>query len=226
MYTQKIIFTFCFYLFLCTSCKQKTNSRAETPTDIIGSETKANQSADNNNLKLLKCGLWIDSNGDIIYKTIAAVAPKNGEDIPQNIEDYYIYTVQNELDSINNYKTKLRDIVDTTTFQLVGDCSYKDKKHVYIFVPMAYGGHLYVDYGIDIETFRSLGNSGYTRDKDHCFYAGKKIANADVETFVDLERKGVPIAKDKNNYYQWDDIMTNEDIAEYEKENKIDIRKL
>lgn len=226
MYTKKIIFGFYSLLLFGTACtKFKTVNEDKKSIDTIATAKDNRQLVRNENLRELKCGLWMNDKGDIMFEDLAAVAPNDAEDAT-DFEFYYIYKIYNELDSANDYETNLRDIVDTLTFQSVGDYCFKDKNHVYIHHSMAYGGTLRIDYSIDSETFHKLGNGAYTRDKDQCFNFGKKLENADPKTFRILATGDMPIGRDKNHFYAWDNVMTDEDIMNYEKDTGIDLRKL
>lgn len=223
MSISKILFSLCFLVLICSACKK---NKAEK--DIISQSdiTTIANSDEKEDWKELQCGLWINRKGDIAHKSLAVAFRENDDDLT-DVVDYYIYKTYNELDSLNNYETNLKDIVDTLTFSKVTDHCFKDKNHVYMFRPMAYGGNLSVNYSIDLKTFAALdGSDAYTCDKNRCFIYGREIENADRKSFRVLMNEGVPVARDKNHIYMWGDKMSDNDIAEYKKENKIDLRQL
>jgi len=112
---------------------------------------------------------------------------------------------------------RLKKVIDTKSFTYLGSTFYKDKKHIYHYFDMAYGGRFSI-YSIgDHKTFKAIGDH-YAKDKNNIY--GERagiLKNIDYKTFT--SHKGVgPYAKDKYGYYFWDDlIMTHK---EFEKEYK------
>lgn len=175
-------------------------------------------------LRQMECGLWINSEGDISYKDKAMAAPDVFDEDSLVIVDYYIDRTYNALDSINEYVTLLKNVVDTATFEFVGNFYFKDKNYVYILNAMAYGGYLVINHSADVETFHVLESPLYACDKNECYFAGKTIDGADPETLRVIIDYDTPVSRDKNNYYIWDKVMTEEDIIGYEKDTGINLR--
>ena len=69
-----------------------------------------------------------------------------------------------------------------------------------------------VESKLDVASFRIL-NGYYARDKNFIYdHRNGIIADADVRTFIVLGDE--PFAKDKNNYYQWDSIIENDQMQD------------
>lgn len=141
------------------------------------------------------------------------------------VEDYYISKAYNGQDSVNNYITRLRDIVDTTTFELVRYCVFKDKNHVYIHTRMAYGGNLSVANSLDVSTIKTIA-SDYVCDKNHYFLYGREIKGVDVNTFRVLLVEETFVSRDKNTIYHWHEPMSEQDLLDFKAETGIDLTKL
>lgn len=136
------------------------------------------------------------------------------------------YPFATELGFTYNYMTTFCDtgepiakVIDTTTFKYLGSTFYKDKKHIYHYFDMAYGGRFYIYDGVDHKTFKVIGDS-YAKDKNHIYGERAGIMeNVDYATFTSKKGAG-PYAKDKNNYYFWDNIIcTRKELRDSIKSN-------
>ena len=176
----------------------------------------------------LACGLWINTNNDIAYKTIAVGPSTYDTDDDFDTIDCYIDQTydRNAIDTLT-YETELRNIVDTLTFEFVGKFHFKDKNHAYSLIPMSDGGHWWMSYDIDPNKFHALENPFYATDGQNCYLLGRPIDGADAKTFKLLfDDEDSFIAKDKNHFYNWHEIMTDEDITSFKEETGIDLEKL
>lgn len=156
--------------------------------------------------RLLKCGLWINKNGDIAFKS-----------------DYLLRGDTRVGLTASRFMTKfgfdeetnptLKSVIDTATFKQLTYSFYRDKNNIYQYYGTSGGGRFSnfkeVEPKLDVVTFKIL-NDNYARDKNFV-YDGRQglMADADVKTFIVL--KDEPFAKDKNNYYQWDGIIEKEE---------------
>lgn len=178
-----------------------------------------NTFAQDNSFSKLNCGLWINDNGDIAVKEIGVADPDSGKEFM----DYYITYTYNGLDSINDYVTALKDIVDTATFKL-GICYSTDKNCVYLHMLMS-TPYLVINHLADKETFKVFEeNPLFACDKNTCFVMSREIKGADAATFSPVKCDGYLLSRDKNNFYNWNDIMDNEAIDYFEKEFSIKLR--
>ncbi len=186
--------------------KSKINSKSDKRIEIEGRE--------------MKCGLYIDIDGDIYFKTIDN--SNNMDSIRSNEIEYaklnYIYNADK---SDTNYGglMKMKYVVDTSTFKIVNTFYFKDKNHVYDFTPMVDGGTIAVNSDIDVKTFKALACEYFAKDKRHCYYRGNIIEGADLKSFKVLDSlRGSSISYDKNNVYEFENKLTAKEI----KEEKLD----
>lgn len=150
------------------------------------------------NWKKLSCGLYLNKNNELGFQMNFAT------EVGSTVK----YTT--ELVS-NNEAQYLISTIDTTTFKHLGSTFYKDKNNIYHYFDMAYGGNFYIYDNVDHATFKVIGDH-YAKDKNHIY--GERagvLKNVDYKTFRTAKNIG-PYAKDKNEYYFWDDLITTEDL--------------
>lgn len=97
--------------------------------------------------------------------------------------------------------------VDLNSYKDFG--SYATDKHLVFYKFLTSDGLLISTLEkADKNSFTPLGTSMYAKDKNHVYYWGNVIENADVNSFevIDFD-KGPPLAKDKNHVYNWDKIL-------------------
>ena len=187
-------------------------------------------------LRELQCGLWINNIGNMAYKEIGIGCELNDEGIDYAVDRYLTWTY-NIPDSGCDNKSEdefwekcapsLKDIVDTASFKILSRFFFMDKNFIYSYTPMACGGHLFVHYGLDRETFRVFEeNTDFACDKNDCYVMSMDITNADPETFQPIIINGEPTwySKDKNHIYDVDEPMSEAKIIELEKELGIPLR--
>jgi hypothetical protein len=155
------------------------------------------------NWKQLKCGLWLNRNGDIGYKTQRVVC----SDGLMSVEDYITRFGFDE-------NPPLKDIIDTTSFVDLGNTFYKDKNHIYHHYAMSGGGSFYIFEDADYQTFAILGDC-YAKDKNHIFESRAGIlTNVDYASFKTKAGNAGCVAKDKNGYIIWGDRVKLEEIQD------------
>ncbi len=163
----------------------------------------------------LPCGLWINKNGDIAFKSSTHVSE-------EEIVDYYITQVSDEHAGLFNINlsalaadTLLKNLVDTATFHRLSHSSfYKDKKHIYVYVFNTFGGGFYpIDGKADYATFEYLGDE-YSRDKNHIYCSDVLdiVDGADYETFQAID---LNLAKDKNGFFHLERRITEDEAKKY-----------
>ena len=135
----------------------------------------------------LKCGLFIDSEGNIFYKTYDRSGRMDTTgSIPESVERYIstIYT-NDEKDTTNDGIIELKKVIDTSTFKFINTYYAKDKCHIYGFNPMMDGGNIQINPEIDVSSFKTIpyGNEQYCKDKRHIYHRGNIIENADLKNF-------------------------------------------
>lgn len=143
--------------------------------------------------KKLRCGLWINKNGDLGFKTNRVVRMEGRI----SVEDYITKFGFNE-------DLPLKDIIDTLSFHELGNTYYKDKNHIYHSYAMTDGGSFYIFEEADYATFEIVGDC-YAKDKNHIYEMRAGIMeDADHASFVSSKGLTGCHAKDKNAYYEWD----------------------
>ncbi|MDF2516578.1 MAG: hypothetical protein K0R59_1874 [Sphingobacterium sp.] len=153
--------------------------------------------------RFLKNDLWINKNGDIGLKEKIAIGNEG------------VTFVDSYLTKMGfNTEEPLNAIIDTSTFQKLNNAFYKDKKHIYRYYAMAYGGSFSTFEEADHATFVALGDC-YAKDKRHIYENRRGILDhVDYKTFKVKSTVVGCFAKDKNGYLSWDDRITGEDLAD------------
>jgi hypothetical protein len=146
----------------------------------------------------LKCGLWINDAGDIAFKDICCSPDYEGiqfdslgnaAETDMEVVDCYLTWAYNRADSINQYVSALKTVVDTATFRILNGCFFKDKNHIYSFVPMACGGHISVNYDADYKTFRAIPNEqnlDLARDKNHIYDRLGELTDKEIRVYEEV----------------------------------------
>jgi hypothetical protein len=174
-------------------------------------DTIVYQTTDTVIYKLLSCGLYLGSNGDIAYRT-EAIINENFDRATTYIT--WIWGVD-EADSTGGGIKEMKSVIDTATFKFLNYVLWADKKNVYGYTPMSDGGTVYL-HDCDRKTFVVLGDDGYAKDKNHIYYRGAIISEADLKTFGVIEHKEVPeLAADKFNLYFSGKKMTEREIKQF-----------
>ena len=160
-------------------------------------------SGDTSKFIKLQCGLYLNSNGILAYKA-ADYAYREDTTMDEAPIDVYLTTIYdaNVADTINGGLEEMKFVVDTSTFNILGSFYFKDKNHVYDFVPMMDGGTISVNRTTDPKAFQLLPGGFYAKDEKHCFYRGEIIKDADLKSFGVLDTSySLRIAFDKKHYY-------------------------
>ncbi len=116
------------------------------------------------------------------------------------------------------YLFQLDSSMDIATLQDFGEF-WVDKNAVYYKYLMSDGVRLFRLDTADRATFRTYGKTVYARDKDYIYDSRHGIIEeADIETFQPIaihKETGVSVyAKDKNNYYFWDEVVDSIELKE------------
>lgn len=159
------------------------------------------------NWKELNCGLWINPQGELGFKSEEAYGDGGFRDI-------YLTNIG------TNDSTTLNDIIDTNTFHQIGGDFYKDKNRIYCHYLNSDGGYLNV-WDVDYNSFIALGDC-YAKDKDHIYFSQRgKLDSVDYKTFKTAEGIGC-FAKDKNGYIFWNKRMNEDEPGAKDKIEEID----
>lgn len=229
---MRIIVLLCL-VFSFLACKEQERKSKHPNNEIDATYHAVNAFGhvknDTTKFLQLKCGLWMNNQGVLAFRTIDrshVIFDSTGKEKPYAI---YLTTIwgADETDTINGGIKEVRYVVDTASFQIIGAFNFKDKNHIYDFNPMLDGGTVAINTDADLKTFRVLDDEFYAIDKKHCFYRGNIIEGADVHSFRILDTGNFNgIAFDKNDFYQWGDKMSEEDIREKNLDSVLKTKKI
>jgi hypothetical protein len=166
-------------------------------------------------LRQMKCGLWINAIGDI--------ALKDGALLGKTFQDYYMTTIYDKLDTINNYTVEWKNVVDTASFKSVNRYCYVDKNYLYMVHP-DFTPYPYINHGIDLQSMKVFEEyPDFVCDKRNCFVRGERIEGADPKTFRPIFSgcQDYYFSRDKNAIYSFEDKLSDEKIRQYEEELEI-----
>ena len=162
--------------------------------------------------KLLKCGLYFGSNGDIAYRT-EEVYNDNFDKRTRYINWVYGADIT---DTVNGGLKEMKYVIDTTTFKFLSVLYWADDKNIYGFTPMSDGGTVYFSDIADRKTFVVLDGSGYAKDKANVYYRGTIIQGADLKTFKSVKHKEITeLACDSLYFYQTGHRLTEKEVEEF-----------
>ena len=162
--------------------------------------------------KLLKCGLYFGSNGDIAYRT-EEVYNDNFDKRTRYINWVYGADIT---DTVNGGLKEMKYVIDTTTFKFLSVLYWADDKNIYGFTPMSDGGTVYFSDITDRKTFVVLDGSGYAKDKTNVYYRGTIIQGADLKTFKSVKHKEITeLACDSLYFYQTGHRLTEKEVEEF-----------
>jgi hypothetical protein len=151
--------------------------------------------------RLLKDDLWVNKKGDIGLKEMIAVGSEG-----LTFVDSYLTRIG------FNTEEPLSTIIDTSTFQKLNSAFYKDKKHIYRYYAMAYGGSFCIFEEADQATFVALGDC-YAKDKRHIYDNRLGVLDhVDYKSFKTKSSVSGCFAKDKDGYLSWGDRITGEEL--------------
>jgi hypothetical protein len=136
---------------------------------------------DQSTFQKIRCGLYVNSKGDLAYKVI-----DNSMKFDHKPIEVFLTSVYNAdlSDSLNDSRKELKFVIDTGTFKILGDFFFKDKNHIYDFIPMMDGGTIAINQLADVKTFKVLDGGFYAKDNKHCYYRGYVIEDADLKSFI------------------------------------------
>lgn len=157
----------------------------------------------------LKCGLFINDSGDIGFKTQYLI-----DDMGNNDERYQTMAyLTDENDTLNDGIIEFKDIVDTSTFEILNDYYCKDKKYVYAIFYTSDGATFNISKKIDAKTFSVYANSSYGSDKQNIYFRTNPINKAERKSFNHIENDP-NAAFDNRNFYFFGEIISMKEAKE------------
>jgi hypothetical protein len=155
------------------------------------------------NFQILPCGLYLNEKGDIGFKTSHLVDDMGHWEMGYQTYGYLV----DENISYEDHIVELKNIVDTSSFQILNHYYCKDKNYIYAIFYTSGGATFNITRKIDIHTFKAIDSSSYGLDKRHVYFRTQKVKKADRNTFKSIEEDSYG-AYDKYNYYNYGEILT------------------
>lgn len=217
--TMRTIIFITTFLFSATLIRgQTTDILVKSDTIVYGSRQCKDCTLilDTVVYKLLSCGLYIGSNGDIGYRS-----PEIYNDNFDRRTRYITWVWDaDQSDTVNGGLKEMKYVIDTTSFRFLSDLYWADKNHIYGFTPMSDGGTIHLKTTADKQTFVAFSNTEYAKDKTYVYYHHSILEGADPKTFQLIENKEISgLACDKFHFYQFGERLTDKEIKEYKLEN-------
>lgn len=148
----------------------------------------------------------IDKNGIVWIKTKFDLWKSIDGKLAVQSFDVSDLTTKNEvfIDCFANGK-ELKGIIDTLTFEYLGNYFYKDKNYIYYHYDTSDGGNFHLIEDADPKSFNLLG--WYAKDKNSIYDPRHgKLDKIDYQTFKTSDELG-SFAKDKNGFYFYGEII-------------------
>ncbi len=156
--------------------------------------------------KKLECGLYQNKAGDIGFKTKALTDDQGNH---RTIYQQHAYLID-ESEQGQQQPVALREVVDTSSFEILNPFYCKDKNYVYAIHYTSGGAVFNATKLITPESFHAFRNSTYGTDGKNVYYRIKIMKMADHASFNSMtgSENG---AYDKKNYYLNGEILSPED---------------
>lgn len=156
--------------------------------------------------KKLKCGLYVNSTGDIGFKSSALVDDQGNR---KTVYQTHVWLMEDN-EEHPEQPVPLKQVADTATFQILNTFYAKDQNYLYAIFYTSSGAVFNVTKQVDTDAFKALGKSCYGATSQHIYYRTDVMKMADASTFRVI--KGTEnAALDKNNYYLNGEILSAED---------------
>ena len=188
-----------------------------TATALLGCQSQSSENhrspAAEKTYTEIRDGLNRDTQGNLYFKTRDLSKPTGPE-------DRFIYVVYSSTFGDTGIKI-MTEVVDSMSFKSMNGLYFTDRNHVYYFTIMHDGGTMRIVDEADSHTFKAFENSLFGVDAKSAFYRGTRMDGVDIASFEPIRvivdgRNVTWYAKDKNSYYDGQDIMSDEEIAELE----------
>ncbi len=128
------------------------------------------------------------------------------------------YWYSKDKNNIYYHNDKIFDKIDSNTFKILDENYIIDKNNAYYYNSLNINEPIIILDSVDLKTFKILWWEGYAKDKNHVYFDGNRINNANSDTFETLKVLGY--SKDKNNYYYHGIILNNIDYNTFEVFNR------
>lgn len=205
--------TFILIALFSTTVLSAQNADRQVKVDTLIYDTKSCEGCpivkDTIVYKLLKCGLYRSSKGDLAYRS-AEIYNDNFDRRTRYLT--WIYGAEPK-DSLNGGLKEMKAVIDTASFQFLNETHWADKNHIYLLLPTSDGGSVSINKMMDRKTFKLFEGSDYAKDKNHIYYRGAEIEPVDYKTFK-IANEDRSVASDKNGIYQFGERLTEDEIKD------------
>lgn len=202
------LIAFAFFIGI-SSCSQPDKEVKETK--------KVKRSSD---WRKLDCGLYMSPEGELGFPTVPEIA---------NIPDSELGAETCENSFLTNFGydqiAPLDSVIDTLTFESLGDNFYRDRSNIYHHYTICESGYLHI-FVRDTATFRLLDNcyASYQSEIYQCRIGGP--LDVDAATFRIITGYN-HLAKDKDGFIEFGERISEEDLEEHMgKENWLKVKGL
>jgi hypothetical protein len=165
----------------------------------------------------LNCGLFKNDKGDIGFKTTFLIDDMGSRGIRFQTICYLI----DDNDTTEGGIIEFKNIIDTSSFEILNDYYCKDKNYVYAIFYTSSGATFNISKKMDSKSFLTFSKSSYGLDKQHIYFRADVVKMANRKTFksIDDDPNG---AYDKNNYYHYGEIISLKEAIDrgYDKNKK------
>lgn len=168
------------------------------------SSTKEPNTQTSSDWKKLKCGLFINPEGELGFASDPEIVNIPSSELKsERCPNAFITNIG------SNHQLKLKAVIDTCTFERMSAEYFKDKSNIYQYYAMCEGGYLTI-FANDTATFKLLG-SCYAIYENKIYHARNGLMDADTESFKTSLEIG-PAAKDKNGFFAFDERVSEEQL--------------
>lgn len=161
-----------------------TLSKAQAPGDLLS-------------YRRMACGLYMDSRGNILYKTYAPTGEKG-----KPLTVYLDHVFNADPKAAEWVGVSMKFVVDTLSFEFLNGIFWRDKNHVYIWDPMSDGGYVSVLHVPEPQRFTPLKGTWYATCGNLVYFKSKVVKGADAATLNAFDKEGLTLyAYDKEHCY-------------------------
>ena len=131
----------------------------------------------------LNCDLYINLDNDFAFATDPEIAFIHKDELEtERCPNVFITEFGTYDDS-----TKLKEVIDTTTFESLGANMFKDKNHLYSYYAMCDGGYFNI-FSDETAVFSFLGGSYFQFKSKNIIYQNRNIENVQLNLFHEHQR--------------------------------------
>lgn len=157
--------------------------------------------------KRLKCGLYLNTKGDLCINNIkklkydCSMLILNPDSLIEGNLYFKNYSKYNKTkDEFEDQE--LKQVIDTNTFTFINDFYAYDKNHIYV-IDLLKNTSVYILEDVDRNSFMISGNNRYAKDKNRIYYLNINVECKNIESFrVLLLANNYLLGFDGDNLYE------------------------